>query len=405
MDDVSAQQADTKMLARGSARILAAVAAAWLSIAAGLAAQETAPAASPSIGSAAPLDRPVTLRPQFVPEFAFVTEALNLGRVPAGSPQRAILFGHGTAAPRANVTIFRLWVDRLHLDGRDFGGGQPLVVVDGEIQPGPQKFRTLSLDTTGFAQLPASGYGVAPSRVVQQAITAFLDALFLPPRGPTAMATPVVDLTPALQRDLARMIPSAALMRAVAPATVVGGRAHDGRPALVAALRDEVQLNVAGQAIALDMESEFLLDQETALPIMIRTRMRGLANNPPPGGPVDYVVRSYVALPGMQDPMQHLATAPVPAEAQVLPPFPERPKQIAPKAPAAAKPAPAREAAPKPDAAPAKPPAPAKAAPRPASPSGDDIAARLQALKDLRDRGLITPEQYEAKQKEILGRL
>ncbi|MCC7048368.1 MAG: SHOCT domain-containing protein [Alphaproteobacteria bacterium] len=398
-------QAKYPTQARRSARMLATVVAAWLSIAAGAGAQEIAPPASPPIGSAAPLDGPVSLRPQFVPEFAFVTEAINLGRVPAGSPQRAILFGHGTAAPRTNVTIFRLWVDRLHLDGRDFGGGQPLVVVDGEIQPGPQKFRTLSLDTTGFAQLPASGYRVAPSRVVQQAIAAFLDGLFLPPRGPTAMATPVVDLTPALQRDLQRMIPSAALMRMIAPATVVGGRAHEGRPALVAALRDEVQLNIAGQAVALGLESEFLLDQETALPIVIRTRMRGLPSSPPPGGPVDYVVRSYIALPGMQDPMTHLATAPVPTDAQALPSFPERPAKIAPKTPAVAKPAPAKEAAPKADAAPAKPPAPAKAAPAPAPASGGDIAARLQALKDLRDRGLITPEQYEAKQKEILDRL
>lgn len=73
-------------------------------------------------------------------------------------------------------------------------------------------------------------------------------------------------------------------------------------------------------------------------------------------------------------------------------------------APAAPRPAPAPPApaatTPRPAAPAAKPPA---AAPVPAFP--DDAVKRLEALKSLFDRGLITKEQYEAKQKEILGAL
>jgi membrane protein YdbS with pleckstrin-like domain len=47
-------------------------------------------------------------------------------------------------------------------------------------------------------------------------------------------------------------------------------------------------------------------------------------------------------------------------------------------------------------------------APEPASPEADDaetITRTLAQLSDLRDRGAITPEEYEAKKAELLGRL
>lgn len=353
------------------------------------------------IGMAVPMDAPQQLRPQFVPEFSFVTESLNLARGSAGSPRRVVLSGHGTVAPRESVTIFRLWIERLHTESRDFGGGQPFVVIDGEIQPGPQKFRSLSIDTTGYNQFPASGFSVAPSQLIRQATEALLDGMFLPPRGTVAMATPIVDISPALQRDLTSMMPYAALTRAIVPAAIVGARAHDGRPALVAALRDELQLNVAGRAVALNLESEFLIDQETALPLVIRTRIWGAPNVPPLAGPVDYVVRTFVSLPGMQEPMTHLAAPPIPTAAAESPPVaPPSRSELTPKKPAVAKPAPATAAPAKPAASPAKP-----APPAPSATPSDDVGARLQTLKGLFERGLITQEQYEAKQKEILGRL
>jgi uncharacterized membrane protein YdbT with pleckstrin-like domain len=43
--------------------------------------------------------------------------------------------------------------------------------------------------------------------------------------------------------------------------------------------------------------------------------------------------------------------------------------------------------------------------PRPASMSADDVTKALSGLADLRDRGAVTPEEYEAKKAELLARL
>ena len=51
----------------------------------------------------------------------------------------------------------------------------------------------------------------------------------------------------------------------------------------------------------------------------------------------------------------------------------------------------------------ATPPAPVP--PAPAAPASTDIGAALDRLGDLRDRGLITPEEYAAKRQELLDRL
>jgi hypothetical protein len=59
--------------------------------------------------------------------------------------------------------------------------------------------------------------------------------------------------------------------------------------------------------------------------------------------------------------------------------------------------------------APAAPPAPAPApAPVPVpdnSMTADEVSAAIERLVDMRDRGLITPEEFEAKRTEMLGRL
>ena len=53
------------------------------------------------------------------------------------------------------------------------------------------------------------------------------------------------------------------------------------------------------------------------------------------------------------------------------------------------------------------PAAPAPAAPAPAAPapSASDNAAALIGLAELRDQGLVTPEEYETKKAEILARM
>ena len=67
---------------------------------------------------------------------------------------------------------------------------------------------------------------------------------------------------------------------------------------------------------------------------------------------------------------------------------------------------PLRSDAPAPAVAPAAPPAPAPAAHVDGERmSGDDVAEAVQRLAELRDKALITPEEYEAKKLELLGRL
>ena len=70
-------------------------------------------------------------------------------------------------------------------------------------------------------------------------------------------------------------------------------------------------------------------------------------------------------------------------------------------------PAPAAEPAPAPAAAPPATPAPSAVddAPTTPVPAPDDISASLARLTNLRDQGLITPEEYEAKRTELLSRL
>lgn len=69
---------------------------------------------------------------------------------------------------------------------------------------------------------------------------------------------------------------------------------------------------------------------------------------------------------------------------------------------------PLRAAAPMPDMVPASPMPAAPAAPAEPAPrdmSSDEITKALGDLADLRDRGALTPEEYEAKKADLLGRL
>ena len=50
--------------------------------------------------------------------------------------------------------------------------------------------------------------------------------------------------------------------------------------------------------------------------------------------------------------------------------------------------------------------APAQAAPpaaQPAAPPGDDYAAELQKLASLKEQGILTEEEFQAKKKQVLG--
>ena len=68
-------------------------------------------------------------------------------------------------------------------------------------------------------------------------------------------------------------------------------------------------------------------------------------------------------------------------------------------------PAPPLRAAPPTAAPPPAPAAPAPAAPAVRTMSTDEITSALGDLADLRDRGAISPEEYEAKKQDLLARL
>jgi len=95
-------------------------------------------------------------------------------------------------------------------------------------------------------------------------------------------------------------------------------------------------------------------------------------------------------------------TPPVRAEAQAAPVA----APVATQPPAAPAPV-TQEQAPAPAAPAPAAPAPAAPAPTPAAapPGGDDVTKTLASLAELRDSGAITPEEYEAKKTELLGRI
>jgi hypothetical protein len=66
---------------------------------------------------------------------------------------------------------------------------------------------------------------------------------------------------------------------------------------------------------------------------------------------------------------------------------------------------PAFEDAPPPAPLPAAAPAAPAPAPEARSSPGDQLAATLESLAALRDKGLITPEEYDAKKRELLERM
>jgi predicted Zn-dependent peptidase len=51
------------------------------------------------------------------------------------------------------------------------------------------------------------------------------------------------------------------------------------------------------------------------------------------------------------------------------------------------------------------PATPSMAAPTPAIDTSEEVAQALARLADLRDRGAITPEEFETKKAELLSRL
>jgi Bacterial PH domain/Short C-terminal domain len=111
-------------------------------------------------------------------------------------------------------------------------------------------------------------------------------------------------------------------------------------------------------------------------------------------------VKFKVAMLNQKERLEFPDLAPPPAQRQAPLPEMQRAEPMAPRAGSS------QVSEVRSDGAPA--PAPVPVAPAPAAPTtggSGEVAAALESLAGLRDKGLITPEEYEAKKRELLERL
>ncbi|HEY8179914.1 MAG TPA: PH domain-containing protein [Candidatus Limnocylindria bacterium] len=111
-------------------------------------------------------------------------------------------------------------------------------------------------------------------------------------------------------------------------------------------------------------------------------------------------VKFKVAMLNQKERLEFPDLAPPPAQRQAPPPDMQRAEPMAPRAGSS------QVSEVRSDGTPA-PAVTAAAAPAATAPGGgsSDVAARLESLAGLRDKGLITPAEYEAKKRELLERL
>ena len=114
-------------------------------------------------------------------------------------------------------------------------------------------------------------------------------------------------------------------------------------------------------------------------------------------------VKFKVAMLNQKERLEFPDLAPPPAQRQPPPPDMQRAEPMAPRAGSSQVSEVRADGTVAPSPAPATPAAPAVAAA--AGGGSGDVAARLESLGGLRDKGLITPEEYEAKKRELLERL
>ena len=112
-------------------------------------------------------------------------------------------------------------------------------------------------------------------------------------------------------------------------------------------------------------------------------------------------VKFKVAMLNQKERLEFPDLAPPPAQRQAPPPEMQRAEPMPPRAGSSQ--VSEVKADGTPASAPTPPPASAVAAP--SSGGSGDVAAKLESLAGLRDKGLITPEEYEAKKRELLERM
>jgi hypothetical protein len=114
-------------------------------------------------------------------------------------------------------------------------------------------------------------------------------------------------------------------------------------------------------------------------------------------------VKFKVAMLNQKERLEFPDLAPPPPQRQAPPPEMQRAEPMAPRAGSSQVSEVRSDRMPTPAPVPA--PAPAAAAVTPATGGSGEVAATLESLAGLRDKGLITADEYEAKKRELLERL
>lgn len=338
-----------------------------------------------------PLREPIQLSLAGAPEFRFAAEVVNAGIGRPDLPRRILIAGTGSAHRGLTATVWNLIVLRANLDGQAIGGTTPLAIVTVEIDGTRPNGVTEHSDFRGLNALAGGAAGAPAMSMLRSVIAAAALGAYAPPAQPLVQSMPVLNVTLPVERYVRRSLRDARIVQPVPPAIVTGVMFYNGRRAVELQLAGSYAIQYGYATVALRADGVAAIDTATGLPLFTQFRSHGPVQLAVAQGLVDYTMRSAIALPDMPDPVT-LLTPPQPP-APEPPPAAAAPPKAVPKA-TVAKPAASPPAEPKTKPAPAKPPA-----------AADDAGKRLEQLKSLFDRGLITKDQYDAKQKEILGAL
>ncbi|MGQ0676478.1 MAG: SHOCT domain-containing protein [Rhodospirillales bacterium] len=373
---------------------LVRLAAVALAIGAAAIAQPTGPSAQVAIGAAGqatftvrPIPTPTPLKLGAVPKFDFAAELVNSATPLPGLGEYIVVEGTGSVEPSIKTVIWRFEFMKVAVNTAVVQGTGPLAVLTVETDPSSPDESSFAL---GFAPPQALPPGSPAHRVLDTATRTLIAALADPSGPPLSVGAPLVDVSDGLRRYLKRFLRPMEMTDPINPLTVEGLTLHQGRVGIVARAVDQFQLRYGPQPVALSADATMMFDRPTALPLLADFRVTGDVRAPNMNGPVDVRVKVFVSITGMRSPNEMLRGVPPPARAT----------------PAAA-PAPQPQAAPQPQrrAPPAAAPAP-QGAPAPAQPADrQQLIQRLEMLKELYQRNLITKEHYEQQQREILNRL
>jgi len=369
------------------------------------AAAQTQPGAAQQIQ---PIAAPVALGFRSVERFRFAIEVANLGAPLPSSPMRIVAEGGGRVLAAGVRGTWDMAFDRLTLDGSPIAGAGPLALLNASVdttQPHRVSYRA---DYTGIRTTPPGAGNAGIQMILGQIVDTAAYSLFVPPQAPVAERTPLVDLNAAMFQFLSYSRLGAQIVQPSAAATPVGLLDYHGRSALMVRQAGPMAVRIMNIDLPLQSEAVGIIDVATGMPLFVRGQLTGPQRLPFMNGAVHYLVRMASAIDGMPDPIAALqpltpppGQTPPPSAAAPMPAPAAMPPAAPPPMPMPAASAPRAAPATAPVTAPLQPAAPAAAQP----PAGTSPATqqRLQTLKSLYDQGLITREQYDQRQREILA--